>query len=202
MAQSYYVVWQGHAPGIYQKWPDCRKQIENYPEPRYKKFESLDEANHAYRKGIEHYRKRKSGPQKMSRRAPKFRRDSLLVHTKVQGESMQINATYLKNNQKIFFVDFQRGNPEIGQFLATVKALKLLRKRSPTMPVYVPSLKVLNAINHKFLYDPYLGQRHIHDPWHEKLRECMFAAINWLKRNDYQNPVLHWNSTYWGEPPQ
>lgn len=193
---SYYVVWQGRSPGIYQQWNDCRKQVEGFSDPQYKRFESYDEAVHAYRKGCK--RRSRNGT---NIRAD-FQRNSVLVYTHTKGEEMTILATYLKNNQQVFKVDFQRGNPEIGQFLATVKALKLLRKGNPTVPVYVESLKVINAIEKKFLYDRYLGQRELHDPWHEELRNCMQAAVRWLKRNPYQNPVLHWNSAYWGECPK
>lgn len=221
---SYYVVWYGHSPGIYKQWNDCRKQVEGFPDPQYKRFESYDEAYNAYRKGCQRKskfadtvhigtrgyraagrggnRKKKEPKAPGSPAAPKFERNSLLVYTRTSGENMTILATYLKNNQQVFKVDFQRGNPEIGQFLATVKALKLLRKGNPTVPVYVESLKVINAIEKKFLYDRYLGQRELHDPWHKELRNCMQAAVRWLKRNPYHNPVLHWNSAYWGECPK
>ena len=27
---KYYVVWEGHNPGVYNSWEECKKQIQNY----------------------------------------------------------------------------------------------------------------------------------------------------------------------------
>ena len=46
--KKYYVVWQGHEPGIYESWTECQRQIKAYPNAKYKAFESRTEAEEAF----------------------------------------------------------------------------------------------------------------------------------------------------------
>ncbi len=39
---KYYAVKKGHKKGIYNNWEECKKQIYNYPNAEYKKFNTLD----------------------------------------------------------------------------------------------------------------------------------------------------------------
>ena len=43
---AYYAVRSGHKPGIYRSWEGCRQQVEGYSNAEYKRFASLDEAEH------------------------------------------------------------------------------------------------------------------------------------------------------------
>ena len=47
--QKYYVVWQGHTPGIYDNWADCQKQVVGVAHAQYKSYNSLHEAEAALR---------------------------------------------------------------------------------------------------------------------------------------------------------
>ena len=47
--QKYYVVWEGHLPGIYDSWAKCQEQIRGYPNAKFKSFTSLEEARKALR---------------------------------------------------------------------------------------------------------------------------------------------------------
>ena len=46
--QKYYVVWQGNAPGIYDSWADCQKQVTGVAGAQYKSFDSLSAAQSAF----------------------------------------------------------------------------------------------------------------------------------------------------------
>ncbi len=50
--QKYYVVWHGHTPGIYDKWNKAQKQINGYKGAKFMSFESLKDAEQAYKTGI------------------------------------------------------------------------------------------------------------------------------------------------------
>lgn len=41
----YYAVAVGHKIGVYNKWDDCKKNIENFKNPIYRKFDNVDDAN-------------------------------------------------------------------------------------------------------------------------------------------------------------
>ncbi|MEX1003322.1 MAG: ribonuclease H family protein [Crocinitomicaceae bacterium] len=45
--KKYYVVWEGHLPGIYDDWEKCQAQIKGYPNAKFKSFNSLEEARAA-----------------------------------------------------------------------------------------------------------------------------------------------------------
>ena len=51
MATKYYVVWQGHVPGIYTDWPSCKLQVDHFAGARYKSFTSQAEAQAAFKGG-------------------------------------------------------------------------------------------------------------------------------------------------------
>ena len=48
MAKKFYVVWQGHKPGIYTDWNSCKKQVDKFAGARYKSFPTEAEALAAY----------------------------------------------------------------------------------------------------------------------------------------------------------
>ena len=48
---KYYVVWEGHSPGIYTEWEAAEAQVKGYPEAAFKAFSSREEAEIAYEEG-------------------------------------------------------------------------------------------------------------------------------------------------------
>lgn len=47
--QKYYVVWEGHTPGIYSSWSECQEQIKGFPNAKFKSFESKELAEKAFK---------------------------------------------------------------------------------------------------------------------------------------------------------
>ena len=48
---KYYVVWEGHTPGIYTAWEEAEAQVKGYPEAVFKAFSSREEAEIAFEEG-------------------------------------------------------------------------------------------------------------------------------------------------------
>ena len=48
---KYYVVWEGHTPGIYTEWEAAEAQVKGYPEAVFKAFSSREEAEIAFEEG-------------------------------------------------------------------------------------------------------------------------------------------------------
>lgn len=46
---KYYVVWQGHKPGIYTSWDEAQKQVSGFKDAKFKSFNSKTEAEQAYK---------------------------------------------------------------------------------------------------------------------------------------------------------
>jgi len=40
----FYAVREGRKPGVYTSWPECQKQINDFKRPKYKKFDTEEEA--------------------------------------------------------------------------------------------------------------------------------------------------------------
>ncbi|MEZ8739397.1 viroplasmin family protein [Photobacterium swingsii] len=51
MAKKYYVVWVGRETGIFTNWPYTKKQVEKYPQAKYKSFPTEAEAKAAFSAG-------------------------------------------------------------------------------------------------------------------------------------------------------
>jgi ribonuclease HI len=47
--KKYYVVWEGHKPGIYDSWAECQMQTRGYKNAKFKSFKSRAEAEKAFR---------------------------------------------------------------------------------------------------------------------------------------------------------
>ncbi len=47
--QKYYVVWEGHQPGIYDSWDKCQEQIKGFPKAKFKSFSSMEVAQKAFK---------------------------------------------------------------------------------------------------------------------------------------------------------
>jgi len=54
--EKFYVVWEGHTPGIYTKWNDCQAAVKGYAGAKFKSFESFDLAKKAYKGDYEDYK--------------------------------------------------------------------------------------------------------------------------------------------------
>ncbi|MBN2745207.1 MAG: RNase H1/viroplasmin domain-containing protein, partial [Bacteroidales bacterium] len=54
-SKKFYVVWQGHQPGVYQEWADCLKQITGYSAPVFRTFSRKELAQKAFLDNPEKY---------------------------------------------------------------------------------------------------------------------------------------------------
>ena len=52
-APKYYVVWAGHAPGVYDSWEEAELQVKGYPGASFRAFRSETEAVQAFRAGYD-----------------------------------------------------------------------------------------------------------------------------------------------------
>lgn len=48
-AKKYYVVWEGHRPGVFESWAECQQQTRGYKNAKFKSFNSRAEAEKAFR---------------------------------------------------------------------------------------------------------------------------------------------------------
>lgn len=196
---KWYVVWQGHEPGIYDTWEECKVQTAGYAGARYKGFDSRSEAMRAYEDGAESYVRHNylREADALSSAPPSFR--ALAVDAACSGNPgvLEYRGVLVDERREIFHVGpFPKGTNNIGEFLAIVHALALLKKHNLSMPIYSDSVTAIAWVRNKRCKT--LLPR---DAQTEHLLGVVARAEQWLKENTYQTQILKWDTSRWGEIP-
>ena len=201
-----YVVWEGRHPGIYSSWEDCKAEVENFPNARYKAFSSRTEAIMAYRESdreasevlrsiSRHLKEESAGYMSNTEINP----DSIAVDAGCSGNpgKMEYRGVYLRTGKEVFHQGpFEHGTNNIGEFLAIVHALALLKKNGSNMTVYSDS-----AVAQKWVRDKRCNTKLEKNDKNSELHALILRAEAWLAANDYANPVVKWKTDKWGEIP-
>lgn len=110
---------------------------------------------------------------------------------------MEYRGVYVADNREIFHVGpLEDGTNNIGEFLAIVHALALLKKSGKKIPVYSDSV---NAI--KWVAKKKCNTKQAQSERNKLLFELIARAEKWLRENSHTNPVLKWETKLWGEIP-
>jgi ribonuclease HI len=126
------------------------------------------------------------------------------------GRSLSVDASCLGNpgvmeyrgvltdtRQEIFRVGpFQEGTNNIGEFLALVHGLALLKQQNSPFPIYSDSTTALAWVRNKRCKTQLQPSE-----TNRKLFELIERGENWLRRNTYTTAVLKWDTQQWGEIP-
>ncbi|MEI6889352.1 MAG: viroplasmin family protein [Bacteroidales bacterium] len=204
MAKSkYYVVWNGRKPGIYEGWDKCRDQVAGFTGAKFKGFPTADLArgalNYDPRKYME---KGLQTPKKIICKNPLVGEpiaDSICVDAACSGNPgvLEYRGVDTASGAELFKVGpFPQGTVNIGEFLAVVHALAYLKQRGSDWPIYSDSRTALawlrkRAINTKL---------EVSDK-NRELFKLVDRAVFWIRNNSWKNPVLKWETEYWGEIP-
>jgi len=203
--RKYYVVWQGHQPGVYDSWTNCQLQIKGFPGARYKSFGSLEEAQEAYGGSPDEFIQAKSRP-KVPRANPLLNNkeeiiwDSIAVDAACSGNPglLEYRGVDTANGTELFRVGpLRHGTNNVGEFLALVHGLAYLQKLgAPNKPIYSDSKIAMGWVKRKVVKTQ-LKQT----ASNRKLFELIQRGIGWLNKNSYTNPILKWETKEWGEIP-
>ena len=200
--QKYYVVWKGVSPGIYTSWTDCQLQIKGYDGALYKSFETMEEAEHALASPVHHYiggQNAKSKASSLKSLPENFDMNCVAVDAACSGNPgpMEYRGVYLHTGQQIFHYGPVYGTNNIGEFLAIVHALALMKQKGISMTIYSDSRNALSWVKQKKC-----KTKLERTPKTEELFQMIERAENWLKNNSYDHiPLLKWETDQWGEVP-
>ncbi len=199
--KKYYVVWKGIEPGIYDSWIDCKRQIEGYEGALYKSFDSKEAADEAYSNGPWEYIGKSNGSKKniVSLQNANFIRDSLAVDAACSGNpgKMEYRGVYVGTGLEVFHVGpYAKGTNNIGEFLALVHGLALLKKQNMDIPVYSDSVNAILWVKNKKCKTKL-------EPCEENapIFDLIKRAEKWLLSNTYKTIILKWETEKWGEIP-
>ncbi|WP_298883200.1 ribonuclease H family protein [uncultured Polaribacter sp.] len=202
--KKFYVVWNGRKKGVFTSWKVCKAQIDGFEGAQYKSFANLDEAEIASKGKYDDYKgKDTKKPTLSSKEKEKIGRpnlESISVDAACSGNpgKMEYRGVLTHNKQQLFIKGpFAKGTNNIGEFLALVHGIALLKsKNQHNLPIYSDSKIAMSWVKKKQC------KTNLHfDASNKDLLELIKRAEKWLKENTYKNPILKWETKAWGEIP-
>ena len=200
--KKYYTVWKGVNPGVYDSWTDCQLQIKGFKGALYKSFNTREEAEHAFASPAHEFMAppgRKSGESAAKKQEVNlFNFECIAVDAACSGNPgmMEYRGVYLRTGKQIFHFGPMYGTNNIGEFLAIVHGLALLKQKNLDMPIYSDSRNAQLWVKQKKC-----KTNLVRNAKTEELFRYIERAENWLKNNTYSTPILKWQTDQWGEIP-
>ena len=197
--QKFYVVWHGVTPGVYASWDECKAQVEGFEGARYKSFNSIEDAQHAFFENPWKYLG--AGKQRPSifSSTTNIIRESIAVDAACSGNPgpMEYRGVYVENGAEIFRSPvMEEGTNNIGEFLALVHGLALLKQKKSDIPIYTDSVNAIKWISSKKCKTK-LERTERNKP----IFELIERAEKWLNENHFSTRILKWETDHWGEIP-
>ncbi|MDR1408001.1 MAG: ribonuclease H family protein [Tannerella sp.] len=198
--KKFYVVWNGVNPGIYDNWIDCRLQIAGYGGARFKSFDSFEAAREAFEAGYTASEDRAPRPVVTAELSlSPYIRESLAVDAACSGNPgrMEYRGVHVATGEEWFHVGpLQEGTNNVGEFLAIVHGLAFMKRAGLYLPLYSDSQNAIKWIGMRQCRTT-LVQTDANTP----LFDLITRAVKWLATNEWQTPVLKWDTAAWGEIP-
>jgi len=180
----------------------CLEQVEKFEGAAYKAFETFQEASAAFDKAPGAFIFKKA-------RAVKKTNDSLFkehpekVSVSVDAawntktKQMEYQGVYTLTGELLFSKGpFNDATNNVGEFLAIVHALALLKQKNSNLPIYSDSQTAI-----KWIKDKNAKTKLIRTEENKEVFELLARAEKWLAANTYSNRILKWNTEFWGEIP-
>ena len=189
--------------GIYSTWEDCKSQVEGFEGARYKGFPTRELAEAAWHDDFEKYLKKDLNAQKKIVCSnpligtPVLNSISVDAACKGNPGILEYRGVDTKSGVELFRKGpFPEGTVNLGEFLAIVHALALLKKNDSGWPVYSDSRTAIAWVKARKIKTKLTPNAE-----NEQLFQIIERALTWLKTNSYKNPILKWETAFWGEIP-
>lgn len=196
--KKYYVVWVGSKPGIYSDWSECQQQIKGFPNAKYKSFKTLSEAETAFKGSYIDYEGGKNKRAKRDLEGVNWRSISVDAACSGNPGTMEYRGVDTQSGEEIFRQGpYQDGTNNVGEFLALVHALALLKKQNkPNLTIYSDSRTAMAWVRNKKAKTT-LNK----NSKNAQIFNLIQRAELWLQTNRPSNPILKWETEKWGEIP-
>jgi ribonuclease HI len=197
---NYYVVWKGRKTGVFGSWESCKEQVHGFEGAQYKGYPTEAAANAAFKTN---YWKAVNPAQKQTvvagANGAKPVVPSLAVDAACSGNpgKLEYRGVETATGREIFRQGpFEMGTNNIGEFLAIVHGLALLKAQHSNVPIYSDSVNALAWVKAK-----QCRTKLERCAKNEELFRLIERAENWLKDNSYTTKLLKWPTSEWGEIP-
>lgn len=204
MAKSkFYVVWKGNHPGIYESWDDCKAAIKDFKGAVYKSFKTFEAAKKAYKDDYKNYIGKKKFVSELSETQlkkiglPNYHSISVDAASSGNPGVMEYRGVDTKSKKEIFRKGpFKQGTNNIGEFLALVHGLALLKQKNSDRILYTDSRIAMSWVKKKTC-----NTKLERNKTNEELFQLVDRAVLWLKNNTYTTVIVKWETKAWGEIP-
>ncbi|WP_372752771.1 viroplasmin family protein [Mariniflexile sp.] len=202
--KKYYTIWKGHKTGVFETWKDCKAHITNYEGAQYKSFESYDAAKEAFKGNYFNYIGKKTDfksdltPEQLKKIGqPNYHSISVDAASSGNPGIMEYRGVDTKTKKQLFIQGpFEQGTNNIGEFLALVHGLALLKKNNSDRIIYTDSKTAISWVKKKVC-----NSKLEPNEKNKALFELIQRAENWLKTNTYTTVIAKWETKAWGEIP-
>lgn len=206
--QKYYVVWEGRIPGVYTTWAECQAQVNQYPQAKYKSYESKAEAQEAFEKGWKGRwgqgsgstgsstaQKKSSSPSPEAMEEINYHSISVDVGTRGNPGPVEYKGVDTRTGDVVFsYGPIQKGTNNLGEFLAIVHALAYLKKEGSDKIIYSDSANAIKWVKQKAVSSTLVRDASTAEIWF-----LVDRAVSWLQNNTYTTKVVKWRTSEWGE---
>jgi len=196
MKNNFYTIWKGRKIGVFNSWKECKEHTSGFEGAQYKGFPTEIEAKNALKKSYWLF---------VEKKIPK-----IYTNKNIEMPSIAVDAACSKNpgdmeyrgvwveTKKEFFHSkiYKNGTNNIGEFLAIVHCLALLKRQNSNLPIYSDSFNALTWVKNRKCKTKLEKNKE-----NEELFAIIERAENWLKENQYSNKILKWHTESWGEIP-
>jgi len=202
--RKFYVVWKGNKPGIYTTWEECKKQVHGFTAPVFKAFENKEIAKKAFSDSPEKYMGDNYTEPVMLKKYQMKNigspiKNTLSVDAACSGNPgpLEYQGVETVTGKLIFHQGpFPLGTVNIGEFLALVHGLALLKKQNSNIPIYSDSMTAMAWVRKKAIKTNL--ERNAKT---EELFKLVDRALIWINSNTWENKILKWETAVWGEIP-
>ncbi len=109
---------------------------------------------------------------------------------------MEYQCVHIPTGRRVFHFGPIEGTNNIGEFLAIVHALALMKREGKSLPVYSDSRTALIWVRNKKAKTTLRRT-----PRTAQALELTARAEKWLRENHTEVQVMKWNTEEWGEIP-
>ena len=203
---KFYVVWTGRNPGVYNRWEDCKKEIEGVKGAKYKGFTDRTSAEIAFKEGPDNYWGKEVAPTiDLSKAKEQPISPAIAVDAACSGNpgKMEYQGVFVDfGTQPATTIQlfkspvFENGTNNIGEFLAIVHALAWMKQKHVQYPIYSDSVNAQLWIKQKKCKTKLQPNAK-----NEYLFQLIARAEKWLDENAIEVPIIKWKTEIWGEIP-
>ena len=202
--KKYYTVWKGHHTGVFESWNDCKSQIKDFKGAQYKSFLTFEAAKKALKGNyLDYVGKDKDFKSELSSEQlkkigqPNYNSISVDAASSGNPGAMEYRGVDTKTKKQLFIQGpFEEGTNNIGEFLALVHGLALLKKNDSNRILYTDSKTAISWVKKKTC-NTKLERNSKNKP----VFDLVDRAIDWLNNNTYKTAIVKWETKAWGEIP-